>query len=628
MANEQAERFIERVARGPILGDGAMGTQLFERGELGYDRCLDELNLSNPELVKSIHLDYISAGAEIIETNTFGANRMRLAAHKLEGQVQKINEAAVRIAQEARRLTGQQIWVCGAIGPLGRPLSSLGPNPDQKAREIFRQQIQALSQMDVDLLVIETFGDLQELRQAVLAAKEVCDLPIIAQATFTEEGKTLSGDTPLEIVRSVEEMGVAVIGANCSVGSEGMLGVVQEMAPVAKLPLSAQPNAGFPMYQGNRVFYRSSPEYMARHARQLMDAGVVMLGGCCGTTPEHIAAIRDTLLVTQAPRAKKFASSGMRPHRTAPSRIRAPESTGLSRKIGKKFVVTVEVDPPKGFDVSATLEALLGLKSSGMVDAFNVADNPRAQSRMSALAMSALIQSRLGMESILHLTLRHRNMVALQSELLGAHALGVRNLLVVMGDPPNTGDYPRATAVSDIVPSSMIKLIKAFNRGTDINGKPLEYASSFLVACAFNPGADNLDREIRVLNRKLEAGADFILTQPVYTPEVVEEAKRRLGGFPVPLLLGVLPLRSYRHAEFLHNEVPGITIPKEVLERLRDAGEQAGEVGMQLCLDLLKEVGHQVAGIYVIPPAGRYDMVLKMLERLTEKFPGLTEGVV
>ena len=604
---------------GPILGDGAMGTQLFERRVLGQELCLDELSLSAPELVRSVHLDYIAAGSEIVETNTFGANRMRLAAYGLRDRVRQINEAAVNIAREARRLTGQRVWVGGAVGPMGRPLSPPGPITPEQARDVFREQIRSLADAGADLLVFETFGDLREVTEAVLAAREVCELPVVAQMSFAEDGRTVSGDTPAEVVEALGALGAMVVGANCGVGSEGVLRVVQEMASAARVPLSAQPNAGFPMYQGSRVLYHSSPEYMARHARQMVEAGVAIVGGCCGTTPEHIAALRDALKSRGTAEARPAQTSGKRRGRPAQPRTPAPERTGLARKAGEKFIVTVEVSPPRGFEVSPTLDSLSDLNGSGLVDAFNVADTPRAQGRMSALAMSSLIQSRLGTEAILHLALRHRNLVALHSDLLGAHALGVRNLLVIMGDPPSTGDYPGATAISDITASGMIKLIKEFNRGNDATGKPIEGVASFFVGCAFNPGAADSEREARVLERKLAAGADFILTQPVYTPDVIERARQRLGGFPVPVLLGMLPLRSVRHAEFLHNEVPGIEIPGEVMTRLREAGPGAPDVGIQLCRELLEEAGSGVAGIYVVPPFGRYDVVLEVLRGVPQE---------
>ena len=360
--------------------------------------------------------------------------------------------------------------------------------------------------------------------------------------TFTEDGVTTAGDTPSAIVQTLEGLGVDVIGANCSVGSGHMLRVIDEMAKTVTTPLAAQPNAGFPTYGEGRLIYHSSPQYMARTARLIVEAGATVVGGCCGTTPEHIGSIRDALrgvALKQAPSRAASPSSGPREPGPPPQ---APEPTRLSQELGRKFVVTIEVDPPKGFDVSGSLEALSGLKASALVDAINVADNPRAQSRMSALAMCTLVQTRLGMETVLHLALRHRILVALNSELLGAHALGVHNIFVVMGDPPSIGDHPEATAVSDITASGMIKVIKDLNAGVDLAGKPVRQSTSFFVGCALNPGADDLDKELKVLDRKVAAGVDFILTQPVYEPEVLDRVRRCLGGFPVPLLAGILPL--------------------------------------------------------------------------------------
>lgn len=631
------EGFVERLKRGPVLGDGGMGTQIYERAqgnfsenldelnsrdtELGrpvqQDHILEELNLSDPELVKSVHLDYIRAGAEIIGTHTFGANRVRLAEHRLEGREAEINEAAVRIAQEARNLTGQRIWIAGTVGPMGRPLAPLGPITPAQARRVFAGQVRVLAEAGADLVVLDTFADLRELKEAIRGARDVTDLPIIAHMTFTEDGTTLAGDTPTVAAEALQSMDVQVIGTNCSVGSEPMLRVLEEMARVTDMPLSAQPNAGFPSYRNGRLIYRSSPEYVAQYARKMVMSGASIVGGCCGTTPEHVAAIRDALVGVHSPRARPpvSATTRRRPAVAAPS---AAGPTSLSRKLGRKFVITTEVSPPNGFDVSSTLDALSVLRDSGLVDTMNVADNPRAQSRMSALAMSSLIQARLGMETIMHLALRHRNLVALHSELLGAHALGVRNVFIVMGDVPRTGSYPDATSISDITASGAIRLIKALNSGVDGSGRPIEQATSFNVGCAFNMGATNMDRELRTLDRKLDAGADFILTQPVYSAELVEQTRQRLGGFPAPVLLGILPLRSPRHAEFLHNEVPGMAIPEEIRARIGAAGDDAANEGVEICQELLRDVHGAVAGLYFMPPFGRYRIVLDVLEGLKD----------
>ncbi|MFQ5860758.1 MAG: bifunctional homocysteine S-methyltransferase/methylenetetrahydrofolate reductase [Dehalococcoidia bacterium] len=617
--------FLERLERGPVLGDGAVGTQLYARGGVTFDRCFDELNLSQPELVREIHLDYIRAGAEVIETNTFGANRFQLAAYGLATKVREINRQGVLLAREARNLGGRQVWIAGALGPLGKLLAPVGPLSAAHAREAFQEQAQSLMEAGVDLLILETFSDLREMREAVLAVQEMSDLPLIAQMTFTEDGTTAAGDSPAEIVRTLEELKVPVIGANCSVGSHLMLRVMEEMAQVSHTPLSAQPNAGFPAYVRGRFFYLSSPEYMAEHARRMVELGVSLVGGCCGTTPKHTAAMGEGLQGLPRPPSRVAAGTAvLRERETPPPPPSAAERpTRLAAKLGREFVVTVEVNPPKGFDISDSLVGLDRLNESGLLDAVNVADSSRAQARMSALATCSLIQNRLGMETILHLATRHRNLVALHSELLGAHALGVRNIFAVMGDLPRIGDYPDATAVSDITASGLIRLVKSFNQGIGLTGRPLERPTSFFVGCALNMGADDLDRELRVLERKLEAGADFILTQPVYSPEVVERCWRRLGGFPVPVIMGVLPLRSSRHAEFLHNEVPGISVPEEVRQRMREAGDRSAEVGMALTLELVESVRDKVAGVYCIPPFERYEVVLEVLEGLKAVVPGL-----
>ena len=611
--------FLERLNQGHILCDGAIGTYLYTIGKLSPEVCFDELNLSNPDLVKRVHLDYISAGAEIIETNTFGANRLRLAAHGHADKTQEINEAGVALAKEARSLSGQVVWIAGSAGPLGRELAPLGPVSKTQAQEVFEQQIGYLAEAGVDLIMLETFSDLQEVREAVLAARKACGLPLVAQITFTEEGRTIHGDTPEDVVAALEALDVTLIGANCGVGPEPTLQVSEQMSRVSRTPLAVQPNAGFPSYQDGRYVYRSSPEYMAEWARQMVQAGVKLIGGCCGTTPEHIAAMRDAShevskvgTELSAPRPKAVAKG--RPIPLIPPISLEP--TGLSQNLGQKFVVTVEVDPPRGFDISDTLKHLRALRSKGLVDAFNVADSPRAQGRMSALAMCSLIQTRLGAETILHLATRHRNAVALHSELLGAHALGVRNILTVMGDIPSTGDYPSATAVSDVTASGLVSLIDAFNHGVTLSGKPIEQPTSFFVGCAFNLAATDMDRELRTLERKVKAGAHFILTQPVYDPEVVERCWQRLGGFPLPLIMGVLPLSSHRHAEFLHNEVPGIEVPQHLRDQLLEAGSGSQELGITQAKDLLKAVTNRVNGAYFIVPFQRYEVVGHVLEGL------------
>ena len=595
-----------------------MGTELYQRTRIATGRSLDELALTAPDLVRSVHLDYIRAGSELIEANSFGANRFRLADHGTEDQLAEINEAAVRVASEARNLTGQRVWIAGVVGPLGRPIAPLGPISQSQARSAFEEQVEALAGAGVDVVSLQTFTDISELAVAVNAARNVCTLPVIAHVAFNEDERTTAGVSPSEAVEVLRDLQVEAIGTNCRIGSEPMQRIAQEMVGAASgLPVSAQPNAGFPTYRDGRLLFLSSPEYVAEHARRMVEAGVRLIGGCCGTSPDHIAAIRDALRgVGPVPSAQRpdpvRAAARPRIEARAP---RALEPTGLAKKLaGKRFAVTVEVDPPKGFDVSPHLQSLSALRDSGLVDAFNVADSPRSRSSMSALAMCSLIQSRLGMETVIHMALRHRNLVALNSDLLGAHALGIRNVFVVLGDLPSTGDHPDATSISDITPTGAIKLIKAFNSGRDLSDRAIEQPTSFVVGCAFNPGADDLDKELRVLDRKTRAGADFILTQPVYDRETIELVRHRLGGFPLPVLMGVLPLRSLRHAEFLHNEVPGMAIPEAARDALRVAGNDAAEVGLEQSRRLLADVHEIVSGAYIIPPFGRYSIALELLD--------------
>lgn len=616
--------FRDRLEHGPLVCDGAMGTQLYARG-IPFERCFDELNLSQPALVQAIHLDYIRSGADIIETNTFGANRVRLAEHNLQDQVKAINRRGAEIARQCTDSADQVVYVAGSVGPLGKPLEPYGSTSAAAARAAFEEQIEGLLDGGVDLLMLETFSDLREMEQAVAAARAVADVPLVAQMTFGEDGVTVRGDAPIQVVARLEALGVDVIGANCSVGPQPLLAVVEELAEVSNTPLSAQPNAGFPALVEGRFVYLSSPDYMAQYARRMVEAGAVIVGGCCGTTPAHIARLRDTVHDMRSPELQRTAVTISFPHERPGALADAPlrEPTRLSHRLGQEFVICVEIDPPKGFNLTSVIPKLNFLKESGVVDTVNVADSPRAQARMSAAVMASLVQNRLGMETTLHIACRHRNLVAIHSELLGAHAMGVRNIFVVMGDPPRIGDYPDATAVSDIVPSGLIRLLKSFNQGVDMSGKPIEEPTSFFVGAAFNPTVDNLDRELRVLDKKVTNGADFLLTQPVYDPEDIERVLQRLGEFPVPVIMGVLPLYSQRHAEFLHNEVPGIHVPADVRQRMLEASGDTFDIGVEVARELLDAVRGRVHGAYVMPPFGRYDVV----PRLASAVPRRPRGV-
>jgi homocysteine S-methyltransferase len=599
-----------------------MGTLLYARG-VPFDQSFDGLNLTRPDLVSTIHREYVAAGAELIETNTFGANRFKLSLHGLEGQVRAINLAGAAAARAVREGAGRWVWVAGSIGPTGRPLAPLGALKPAEARQAFAEQAAALAEGGVDLLLFETFSDLNELLEGVAAARAVTALPLVAQMTFTHEGKTLLGHTPAEIVARLEDEGVAVIGANCSVGSQGVLEVMEQMVLVSRTPLSAMPNAGFPSYVDGRIMYFSTPAYMADYARQMVELGVTIVGGCCGTTPEHIRAMAEALRTVEPPPPPR-----LRPRVTvrapSPPAVVAP-GTALAARLGQRFVLTVEVPPPRGTREGPELEAAQRLRRAG-VDAINVPDNPMARLRMSPWAMCLRIQSETRVETILHFTTRDRNLVRMQSDLLALQALGIRNILVLRGDPPQLGDYPAATAVSDVTPSGLIRLIKEFNRGRDLAGNDLGQPTAFLVGAALNMGARDLDRELRALEQKVRAGVDFLCTMPIFEPETLDRVLDRVGSLPVPLLVGILPLHGLRHAEFLHNEVPGMVIPAALREQLRAAPRSGRELGMRFTAELIGAIRPRVQGLYLIPSFGRFDRVLRLVQTLRQEAPAPTDS--
>jgi methionine synthase I (cobalamin-dependent)/5,10-methylenetetrahydrofolate reductase len=603
--------FRSRLRRGPLLCDGAMGTLLYQRG-VPFDQCFDALNLTQREMVLTVHLDYLRAGAEMIETNTFGANPVKLGAHGLADRVRDINWHGAKIAKEARDVFGQQVFIAGSVGPLGKPLAPFGRITPSEARAAFRAQIDALVEGGVDVLILETFTDLAELLEAVRAAREACDLPLVAQMSFTEDGRTQYGHAPAEVVEALEAAGVDVVGANCSVGPVPMLEVVQQMAAAAHVPVSAQPNAGFPTFVEGRYLYPSSPAHMATYARKMVEAGAGIVGGCCGTTPEHIAAIGRAIAdLRPAPaRVEPVAPPPPREERVPP----VDQPSALAQKLARQFVISVEVDPPKGLDATKDLEGARLLKEAG-ADVIDVGDSPIGRVRMSALAMCFLIQQHVGIETIIHFTTRDRNLVGLQADLIGAHAMGVRNILALTGEPPR-GDYPNVTAVYDVDSIGLIRIIRRFNEGLDLAGKSIGHPARFLIGAALDMNPDTLDRELVKLERKLEAGVDFFMTQPVYEPEVLDTFERRVGKLPVPVLVGILPLQSFRHAEFLHNEVPGITIPRWVRERMQAAGSGGREEGFRLARELVLQLLDRIDGAYLMPSFGRYEICAALVREI------------
>lgn len=594
-----------------------MGTLLDVHGH--QERPHEIQNLKNPSVVEQVHREYLDAGAEIIETNTFSANRLRLAQFHLEDKLVEINRRAVEIARAA---AGDRAYVAGAVGPSGKLLEPIGKLRFSEARSAFREQIEILASSGVDLLILETFVSLQELDEAISAAQEVCDLPIVAQKAFPEDGSILSGSFPIEVVEHILSRGVDVVGANCTVGPQRMFSIIRTMYKDGVI-LSAQPAAGIPTLLNGRPVYHTSPDYLAAYARELVEAGVTLIGACCGSTPAHIRAMRKVLDDLQrrlaAPDAKDQSVKARRPEvRIAPSppAAQGPDTRSLfARNIGKKFLTSVELDIPRGLDMTPVLDGARYLHNLG-IDAINVTDGARARLRMSSVAISALIQREVGIETMTHLATRDRNMIGLQAELLGAHVLGLRNILCITGDPTSIGDYPHATSVFDVDSTGLLRAVHSMNEGSDLMGNTIEQRTSFLIACAANPRADDMEGEIRKLERKIEAGAEMMYTQPIYEMKTLEQFLKKTESWHIPVMLGILPLRSFKHAEFLHNEIPGMIIPDNVRERLRSDSDRASTTGVELAAGFLREAKDLVAGAYLMPPFKKYDIVPQILEQI------------
>ena len=603
---------LSRLKQGAILGDGAMGTYLYTRG-VSFNHCFDHLNITDPQLVGSIHDEYISAGSDLIETNTYGANRLKLAQHGLEGSVRDINYRGVKIARDRREVSGRDILVAGSIGPLGKLIGRFGGLTTAEARALFAEQAEALLEGGVDLFMVETIPDVEELRIAVEEIRRVCELPVVGQVSINDDLTTIRGNSIIEVLEAAKELKLDVVGANCSVGPQRIYDFLALLRNMTELPISAQPNAGLPKYNEGRFFYVSSPEYFADYCGQFLSLGVAIVGGCCGTTPAHIRAMKKVFDSFQRSDSSAVAITVgeepiARPELTTDARI-----SDFAAKLGKKFVVSVEIDPPRGANSEKVLKAAAKLKEAG-VDAVNVADSPMARTRMSCLAVSGLICAQVNMQVILHFTCRDRNLMGLQSDLIGAHALGVRNILAITGDPPSLGDYPNATAVYDVDAIGLVDIISRLNNGTDLAGNPIGSNTEFSIGVAINPTTETLPRELERLEKKVAAGAQFAMTQPLYDLEVLEIFIEKTRHIKIPILLGLLPLQSYRHAEFLHNEVPGIEIPQDLRRRMNEAGKDAAAVGIASCRELLARARNVVQGAYLMPSFGRYDTILKVLE--------------
>jgi methionine synthase I (cobalamin-dependent)/5,10-methylenetetrahydrofolate reductase len=607
-----------------VVFDGAMGTMLYSKGVF-INQCYDELNLRAPDMVRDIHKQYVDAGADVIETNSFGANRLKLTQHGLQEQVRELNAAAARVARDA---AADRALVAGAIGPLGVRLEPYGPTSKAEACAIFREQLQGLVEGGVDCFILETFGDLEEIEQAILAARSIApNKPIIAQMTIGADCRTPYGASPEDVVRELDAWGADVIGLNCSVGPQTILECIEKMAPLTRKKLSAQPNAGMPRDVGGRSMYMASPEYMATYARHLVQAGSRIIGGCCGTTPDHIHAMvegirplaprlagtRDTGIGN---REAGRAPSGSAPSVPACAVVPFAERSRWAGKLARKqFVTSVEIVPPRGVDASRMLADTAKLKTAG-VDAVNVPDGPRAQSRMGALMTSVLIEQQVGIETVTHYACRDRNLLGMLSDLLGASAVGLRNLLVITGDPPKMGPYPDATAVFDVDAIGLTNLVSNLNRGLDPGGNSIGAPTRYAIGVGVNPVAIDPGHELRRFEWKVEAGAEYAITQPVFDAGQLEAFFQRIGGDHIPIIAGIWPLVSVRNAEFLANEVPGVSVPDAIIARMRRANDKSKEhavaEGIAIAREMLERVRPLVQGVQVSAPFGKVELALQV----------------
>ncbi len=605
--------FKERLHQEIIVFDGGVGTCLYDRG-IFINTCFDELNLINPDLVRDVHKDYVAAGSDVIETNTFGANRYKLAPHGLEKRVHEVNLQGARIARAAAE--GRAL-VAGSVGPLGIQIEPLGKTSLDEACESFKEQIAGLIEGGVDLLIFETFALVVELQQALRALRELApDFPVIAQVTIGDDGRLLSGGELSGFVSGVAEFRPDALGMNCSVGPRAMMEALETLKTLTSLPISVQPNAGLPQTVGGRNIYMSSPEYMAEYSKRFIQAGATIVGGCCGTAPVHIKAIRRAVSALQP--AKRMDVEVRALEIKAPEQVTVADMSQKSRLSNKlmrqQFVTLVELVSPKGVNPAKELDKARKLHHFG-IDAINVPDGPRASARMSALALTALIQREVGIEPVLHVACRDRNVIGLQSDLLGAWALGIRNLIAITGDPPKLGNYPDATAVFDVDAIGLVNLINRLNHGLDLAGNPIGEPTAFNIGVGVNPGALNLDEEIRRLDWKVEAGADYIVTQPVFDLRILERFMKRIEHVKVPILCGLWPLISYRNAEFMNNEVPGCSVPDELLERMRrtTTKEEGFAEGVQIASETFQAIKGDFAGVQLSAPMGRIEGVMQIL---------------
>lgn len=617
--------FLEVLDQHPLLSDGAMGTLLNARG-IDYERCFDELNLTQPDLITGIHQEYLQAGADILQTNTFGANRFKLERHGMQDEVRRINRLGVELARQAiaNSKSSHPVFLAGDVGPLGVHIAPYGRVQPEQAEQAFIEQMTALVEAGADLLILETISDVREMEIAIQAAIKVrsglkATLPICASMTFTRDDRTLLGDDPASVAVALQKAGADVIGVNCSGGPAQLLRLLKSMRQTSPtIRLMVQPNAGWPEQAGGRIMYPADPPYFGRYAQAFCETGAVLIGGCCGTTPEHTHAMR--MAMDANPDGCSTLESVI--HLVEDPGDNQPvgeQSSTLSQRLsGNRFAIAVEMDPPRGISTHKLVAAASLLAEAG-ADVIDVADSPMARMRMSAWAVCSVIQDQAGIETTLHFPTRGRNLLRVQGDLLAAHALGIRNVFVVMGDPTAIGDYPGAMDNFDLVPSGLIKLIKqGFNTGFDHAGTPIGQPTSFFVGSALNLNPSDPEKEIHNLHRKVQAGSDFLLTQPIYSAEAgahfLEQYEKAHGRLGLPILAGVLPLVSLKHATFLKNEVPGIHIPDEVLGKLEGAEQDAWRVGEEFAIDLINKIKGWAQGIYLMPQFNRYDLVAEIIE--------------
>jgi methionine synthase I (cobalamin-dependent)/5,10-methylenetetrahydrofolate reductase len=609
------QAFRDALDQRVLVCDGAMGTMLYSKGVF-INKSFDALNLSRPELVEEVHQDYVRAGADIVETNTFGANRIKLGSFGLGESLVAINVEGVRIA---RRAAGERAYVAGSIGPLGIRIEPWGKTGVDEAREYFREQARALIEGGVDLFVLETFRDLNEIGAAIDAVRSRSDLPIVAQMTTEEDGNTLDGTPPERFAPELEKRGATVIGVNCAVGPAPMLETIERMEAVTRVRLSAQPNAGKPRDVEGRNIYLCSPEYMASYARRFILHNVRVVGGCCGTTPEHIRQIKMAVR-GQAPSGEPAArakATVARPAVAAPPVPRAQKSRLAGQMTRGAFVVGVELLPPRGFEAEPAIQRARELKRYG-VDVVNIPDGLRAGARLSALSLAVLIEQQAGIETLLHYSCRDRNLVGIQSDLLGAHAMGLRNLLLITGDPGRVGDYPDATAVFDVDSIGLTNVVTRLNHGCDVGGQAIGAPTAFHLGVSFNPAASNLDEELRRFDYKVEAGAEFILTRPIFDVAAFERTHKRIEAARLPIVAGIVPFDSVRNAEFMANEVPGVRVPDTVMERMRraDGSAAAAAEGIAVAREIAASLRGAVQGVQVSTPSGNIEAALAVIDGL------------